>query len=187
MVMLMLSVSIVLWSMLEASVWWVAPDISISIAYVYFPHHWRRFVLLALIGACLGTILTYFWAQYAANDWLAYVTKMRFHSLQNVNYVQHSLAESNNSSIIKGAWGGIPYKLFIGLAAIQGISLTKITSLGLISRVLRFMFVLGVTMLIRNCCQPWSSKNKFTFAVILLCIWASMILLFDIWINKLFL
>lgn len=44
--MLLLCFGIVLWSFLEASFWWVAPDISISIAYIYFPKYWKRFLIL---------------------------------------------------------------------------------------------------------------------------------------------
>lgn len=185
--MLLLCFGIVVWSFLEASFWWVAPDISISIAYVHFPKHWRRFVLLALCGAFLGSLTTYLWANLAQDAWLQYVTGMRFHSQANINYVNTSIQQSSYAfSVIKGAWGGIPYKLFIGFAAIYGIAFTKIASFGLISRGIRFLFVLAVTVLIRYFSRPWSNKHPTQLSVILLCIWATMIAVFDVLVNRVF-
>lgn len=178
---------IFLWSALEASFWWIAPDISISIAYIYFPQYWKRFVVIALAGALIGSVITYFWAANSADSWLAYVIGLHFHSLQNVQYVDHSMVTADLFSVIKGAWGGIPYKLFIGIAAIHDIPFTKIASFGLISRSIRFLFVLSVTVLIRHFSKPWSEQHRAQFAVVLLLIWAIAIAAFDLVVNKAFL
>lgn len=182
--MLFLSACIILWSFLEASFWWVAPDISISIAYVHFPHYWKRFIALALLGALIGSLVTYIWALEAPASWLQYVGGMRFHSPKNIQHVQATLG-SDVWTIVKGAWGGIPYKLFFGVAPMRGIAFSQLILLGLLSRSIRFLFVLGVTWLIRFFAKPWSILHPTKLSVILLLIWGSMIVFFDIVINQL--
>lgn len=184
--LLLFSLGVVLWSFLEASFWWVAPDIAISIAYLHFPTYWKRFLLLALLGAFLGSLLTYMWAYHAPASWLHYVTGMPFHSEKNIQYVKATL-NSDYLSIVKGAWGGVPYKLFFGLAPLQHIAFTTLITIGLLSRSIRFVFVLGVTWLIRYYLKPWSVLHPAKLSLILLFIWATMIALFDMAINQVFL
>lgn len=177
---------IFIWTALEASFWWVAPDISMAIAYLYFPKYWKRFVLIGVFGAFAGCLITYVWASYFPDAWLSYVSGMRFHSEKNIAYVQKSLL-TDPLSIIKGAWGGIPFKLFFGEAAILSKSFISLAPIGILSRLLRFLFVLWVTKLIRYFSSPWSHKHPTQLSMILLLIWMTMILLFDIFINQLFL
>jgi membrane protein YqaA with SNARE-associated domain len=181
--MLFLCACVILWSFLEASFWWVAPDISISIAYAHFPRYWKRFIVLALAGAFLGSLATYMWAMQAPDAWLQYVSGMRFHSAKNIQYVNDTLP-TDFFSIVKGAWGGIPYKLFFGIAPIKDIAFADIIGLGLVSRSVRFLFVLGVTCVIRFYSRPWSNAHPTQFSLLLLSIWAVAITLFDVVINK---
>lgn len=176
---------ILVWTFLEASLWWVAPDVSIGIAYVYFPRYWKRFLLLGFLGALAGTITTYLWAAYAPQGWFTYVNSMPFHSQKNITFVNNTLA-GDSLSIIKGAWGGIPYKLFIGVGATQGIAFMKLALQGLISRAIRFSFVLAVTAAIRYFTKPWSERHPAQLTCVLLTIWGIMLYIFDAWINKLY-
>lgn len=175
--------AIVLWTFLEASLWWVAPDISISIAYIYFPLYWKRFLFLALLGAFIGSLVTYTWAYLASDYWFHYVSAMRFHTQANIQHVQQSLT-CDSPAIIKAAWTGIPYKLFFGLAAMKGLSFAKIAPMGLLSRAIRFVFVLMVTCLIRHYTKPWGERHRLELSLLLLLIWFAMITLFDVYINK---
>jgi membrane protein YqaA with SNARE-associated domain len=172
---------IISWTFLEASFWWVAPDIAIGIAYVYEPRYWLRYLLYGLFGACLGSIVTYLWASYLPDVWLQHVSKLPLHTAANISYVRSSLA--NPLAVIPGAWTGIPYKLYIGLAPEGFIPFWLLLLLGLISRLLRFSFTLFVTHLIRNFLKPWSLIYPARLSGILLSIWAAMILLFDLIIN----
>ncbi|WP_131782477.1 hypothetical protein [Legionella gresilensis] len=180
---ILLYLCILCWTFLEATFWWVAPDISIGIAFIYFPQYWRRFISIGILGSLLGTLTTFFWAKELPTDWLAYVKTMPFHTLHNINFVNKTI--NDPLTIIIGAWSGIPYKLFVGIGAIGGIALTKFIIVGLLSRFIRFSFVLGVTSVIRYYTKSFSAQYPARMALILMLIWITAIALFDIGINRL--
>lgn len=177
-----LSAVVVAWTFLEASLWWMAPDISICIAWVHAPRHWRRFLALALGGALIGSAFTYAWAHRDAAAWEQSVMTMRFHSLQNLQRATAGLA-SPGWSIVKGAWQGIPYKLYFGAAGAQGAPFWPLALWGLLSRALRFSFSLAVTVGLRAAGRPWTTRRPWAFSAVLMGIWFAMIALFDVVIN----
>jgi len=177
-----LSVAILAWAFLEASFWWMAPDISICIAYVQSPAHWRKFMIVALVGAFLGSAVTYAWAHSDPTGWEHAVSGMRFHSQQNIDRAAQSL-DDPGWAIVKGAWQGIPYKLFFGAAGEQGRAFWPLAAWGLASRALRFSFSLAVTVGLRSVARPFSTRRPWAFSAVLMGIWIAMIVLFDVVIN----
>lgn len=174
---------IFIWSFLEASFWWVAPDISIGIAYVYFPQFWKRFLWVALAGAFVGSLVTYYWASHWPDQWTHYVTGMRFHSEKNLQYVQIALP-ANGIGMIKAAFSGIPYKLYFGVAPQKNLPFNQIIVFGIVARMVRFLVTLAVTALIRFLSKPWSIRHPTQLTCVLLGIWIFMIFLVDQVINQ---
>lgn len=174
---------ILVWTFLEATYWWVAPDISISIAFIYFPQYWRRFLTIGMLGSLLGTLTTFFWAKGFPTDWLAYVKTMPFHTVHNLEFVHKTI--HNPLMIVIGAWSGIPYKLFVGMGALESVAFTQLILLGLLSRLIRFSFVLGVTSAIRFYNRSFSDHYPARMALILMIIWITAIALFDLGVNRL--
>jgi membrane protein YqaA with SNARE-associated domain len=175
---------VLIWCFIEASFWWVAPDISICIAYVNRPQAWKKFLVVGLVGSFLGSAVTYLWASSSPEGWLHYVAGMPFHSAKNIAHVRDTL-QSDPWLVIKGAWGGIPYKLFFGFAATQGQPFALIALVGLVSRALRFLFSLFVTKMIRKVSAPWSHRHPRQLSAVLMLIWIIMIVVFDVYINRL--
>lgn len=178
---LFFSLFVLSWTFLEASFWWVAPDIAISIAYVHQPTYWRRYLLYGFIGACLGGIVTYEWASFSPVTWHQYISTLPMHTPANIDYVRSNL--DTPLMVIPGAWSGIPYKLFMGLAVEGNYSFWLVLALGLTSRMIRFSFTLFVTHWIRHFLKPWSVLHPTKLSVVLMLIWIVMILLVDLIIN----
>lgn len=183
---IILSLIVFAWALSEATVYWIAPDIAIAIAHAFQPKHWKYYLGLSLLASVMGGFITYSWAVWDYQHWLNYVAGMPFHSPKNFAYVK-TVINSDSLAIIKAAWGGIPFKLFFGEAAAQDYSLVKILLLGLLSRAIRFSFTLWVCSWIRRWTSPWSLNKPFQYSFLLLGIWASMIALFDMVINKIYL
>lgn len=174
------------WSFLEASLWWVAPDVAISIGYLHRPARRNLFFTLALLGAMAGGGVSYYWALHYPEHWKAYVLGMPFHTASHYQGIQAHLRERGLWALVVGAWTGMPYKLFCGAAALQSLPVVPVLAVGVISRAIRFGLVLLATMGARRGSRSVAAHPTRT-SFVFLALWAGLIFFFDIVINRRFL
>lgn len=130
-----------LWGLAEATVFFIVPDVWLSIV----GRNKLRIGLIAclysLIGAMIGGLLMFSWGsndQAAANQLLDKIPAI---SPVMINDVNRQLKEQGLIAVLFGPLNGTPYKIYAVQAAGQGLSLWAFMLVTIPARLIRFMLV----------------------------------------------
>jgi membrane protein YqaA with SNARE-associated domain len=133
-----------LWGFAEATIFFIVPDVWISMVALSSLQDGLLACVYALAGAILGGIIMYRWGRLdlkSVNDFMVRLPAIRPRDIQDV---QASLQKSGAFAVFLGPLLGIPYKIY---AANSG-SVISVFSLILISipaRVIRFILIALIT------------------------------------------
>src|SRR5690349_1090320 len=101
-----------LWGFSEATIFFIVPDVWISIVALSSLQDGLHACLYALAGAILGGIIMYRWGRLdikAVNDFMVKIPAIRTKDIQEV---EASLQKSGVFAILLGPLLGIPYKIY---------------------------------------------------------------------------
>lgn len=133
-----------LWGFAEATVFFIVPDVWISIVALSSLQDGLLACIYALIGAILGGIIMYRWGRLdlkSVNDFMVRLPAIRPRDIQDV---QASLQKSGVFAVFLGPLLGIPYKIYAANAGAV-ISVFSLIMISIPARVIRFLLIAVIT------------------------------------------
>jgi len=130
-----------IWGLAEATVFFIVPDVWLSIVGRDKLRTGLIACVYSLAGALLGGLVMYFWAstdQASATQLLNKIPAINSELIKDVN---SQLIEQGLVAVLFGPLSGTPYKIYAVQAAGLGLSLWPFLLVSLGARLLRFMFV----------------------------------------------
>lgn len=129
------------WGAAEATVFFIVPDVCLSIV----GRNKLRIGLIAcfysLVGALIGGLIMFYWGSTdhtTANQVLDKIPAINPEMIKNVN---SQLTEQGLVAVLFGPLSGTPYKIYAVQAAGQGVSLWMFILISIPARLIRFMLV----------------------------------------------
>jgi membrane protein YqaA with SNARE-associated domain len=105
-----------LWGFAEATLFFVVPDVLLSLAALFaFRRAWRH-VLAAIAGALLGGALLYTWSTHSPTTARNAVAHVPFVTARMIARVHTGYEQHPVRALILGPLSGIPYKLYAAQA-----------------------------------------------------------------------
>ncbi|GMR16356.1 MAG: hypothetical protein BMS9Abin31_0686 [Gammaproteobacteria bacterium] len=130
-----------IWGVAEATVFFIVPDVWLSIV----GRNKLRVGLIAcfysLAGALIGGVFMYYWGstdQHSANQFLDKIPAINSELIKDVN---HQLIEQGLVAVLFGPLSGTPYKIYAVQVAGQGLSIWIFMLISIIARLMRFTLV----------------------------------------------
>jgi membrane protein YqaA with SNARE-associated domain len=138
----MLLALVLVWGFGEATVFFVVPDVIIS--YCALAYGWRAGVLallVALIGATFGGIVTYYWGQADIGGARAFFDHLPAIAPATIARAGEEIATGNYAfAMLKGAISSVPFKLYASEAGAARENLATFVALTPLVRFPRFAF-----------------------------------------------
>lgn len=158
-----------MWGFAEATLFFIIPDVWISILALES----RETALLAcgyaVAGALAGGTIMYRLGRLDPQKWNSLLSKIPAIRIQDIHKVQSDLGTSGAKAVLFGPLFGIPYKLY-AVNAHAVISLAAFLLISVPARGIRFVFIALVTDFIsRNWLAGFSSSTRIG---IILLLWA---------------
>lgn len=131
------------WAFAEASVFFLVPDIPLSLAAMYSPKRVWRHGLALLAGAVLAGGLMFQWAAHGgtARSVVEQVPRVKTWMFEQA---QKDLDTHGMWGLVKGPAEGIPYKVYVVLAPDSGASLPSFAAISVLARAWRPVLFWGV-------------------------------------------
>lgn len=136
-----------MWGFAEATVFFIVPDLLISLCAVFSRSLYLRTAFAALAGALTGGAVVYLAASHAP-AFVSFVMRMvPFVSDLMIAKVRNEYADAGNWALFYGPLSGTPYKLY-AFAAPPFVSLATFLAVSIPARLLRFLVVGGASLLV---------------------------------------
>lgn len=130
-----------LWGFAEATLFFIVPDVGLSVA---GRNQLKRGLVAcgyALAGAVLGGVVTYVWAVNDAPRLLALMERLPAISPSMVDGVRAALDSQGALAIFNGPLQGVPYKLYAAQAPGAGVGIAAFVLVSIPARLLRFVLI----------------------------------------------
>jgi hypothetical protein len=137
-----------LWGFAEATLFFVVPDVLLTLLGLRRLRRALWGCLFALLGALAGGWLMERWGSSDPAAALAAVDRVPFVPAASIGRVREQLAEHGPAAVVAGAWMGRPYKLYAVQATAAGISEIELLAVTVPARLLRFVFLAVVAHLL---------------------------------------
>jgi membrane protein YqaA with SNARE-associated domain len=129
-----------LWGFGEASVFFVVPDVVISL--IALQYGWRAgglAILSAVFGAILGGIAVYYWGKFDISGARAFFDGLPAIAPSTIARAGHEISQADFGLLMfKGSLTGVPFKLYASEAGASGVSLFAFVILTPLVRFPRF-------------------------------------------------
>jgi len=133
-----------LWGLLEATLFFVVPDVYLSWVALSRPSRAFRACLWAVAGALVGGALMYFWGAGDAASANAALAAVPAINPQMVESVRLDLLERSWWALVYGPLTGTPYKIYAVQAGALGMDLGALLVVSVPARLLRFGAVTAI-------------------------------------------
>jgi len=151
------------WGFAESTLFFVIPDVLLTLAAT---RNLRRALfgcVLAVAGALAGGALMYTWSARDHAAAAAAVDAVPFVPARMVARVHEHLVQQGGWAVVVGAWIGRPYKLYAVEGAAVGMSLAAFLATSVPARLLRFVFLAVVARLVaRVTIRRWGWRTTVT-------------------------
>lgn len=152
-----------LWGLAEAVVFFVVPDVLLTLI-----AQRRGFrvaavaTVFAVLGACFGGALMWRLGRDRQESIIALLDSLPAISPGMIAAAAPMLARDPLHALIDGAFSGVPYKVFAGLAANAGIALLPFLLITIPARAARFLLAAAVTVLVDRMLSRWLARRRRT-------------------------
>ncbi len=134
------------WGFAEATLFFLVVDILITYVTVYFGmRRGVETVFFATIGAVAGGAAMYHWGSDDPSGVIAALDRVPAIGTAMIEEVSRALAGDWQSALFGGAFTGVPYKVYAGLAPSAGIAMPIFLAVSLPARAARFLALWLVT------------------------------------------
>lgn len=159
-----------LWGLAEATLFFIVPDVLLSLLALKNRRHAWIASGYAVAGAMLGGALMYAWTARDAGQVYSLLVSIPAISPELIDRARAQLDEWGYPSLFAGAFSGVPYKLYASEAGAAVLPLAGLLAVTIPARALRFVLVVAVVNGIsRRWLSGWSHARR---AALLLAGWA---------------
>ena len=130
-----------LWGISEATLFFIVPDVWLSILGRTRLQRGLLACLYALGGAIVGGIVMYLWGRQDLSGALGIVELIPAISTDMISRVHHRLAQEGVGAVLWGPLSGTPYKVYAVQASDTGIGLGLFVLVTIPARLIRFFLV----------------------------------------------
>lgn len=149
-----------LWGLLEASVFFVVPDVLLTLLATRSIRRALRACVFALGGALVGGVLMYGFAHYAPDTARTVVAAVPAINDALIASVQQQTRQHGLLALFVGPLTGTPYKIYAVQAGVQGISLLSFIAVSVPARLARFVALVLLTFAISRALQRcWTLRT----------------------------
>ena len=142
------SITAMVWGMAEASVFFIVPDVWLSYIALSHTRHALIAAAYAVAGALIGGLGMYAYAQIHPIGAIDFLDAIPGISEPLLAHAGQLFKQDEFSGMLRGAFTGIPYKIFCADAGVAGVSIAYFLLASAAARFLRFAAVVGVTALL---------------------------------------
>jgi membrane protein YqaA with SNARE-associated domain len=136
-----------LWGLAEATLFFIVPDVGLSIMSLNGIEVGLIACLYALAGALVGGTIMYYWGQADSERVTRILTSIPAIRIKDIEKVRSDLEKSGITAILFGPILGIPYKIYAANAHLR-TSYLHFLLISIPARIVRFVLVAVVTPLI---------------------------------------
>ncbi len=155
-----------LWGLAEATLFFIVPDVWLSLTGRRRLKTGLLACLWALVGALAGGALVYVWGVYDRPGALAVIEKMPAISPAMVERVAAQLADHGVLAIFIGPLTGTPYKLYAAQAADAHIGWAVFMLISIPARGIRFVAVTAGVHFLLQCLVPARAHTHSTALIL---------------------
>lgn len=154
------------WGFAEATLFFILPDVLLTIIALKNGKYAIGACLIALVGAIFGGTLMYLWGLLDPQTALSIVEKVPAINPEMIKEVQDSVKEEGLFAMALGPVKGIPYKIYAVEAANQGILYLSFFLISIPARLIRFLLTTALAWVIaKYVLNNWSLKRKYSILV----------------------
>jgi membrane protein YqaA with SNARE-associated domain len=155
------------WGFAEATLFFLVPDIYLSLVAVGDAKAGFRACAVALAGALLGGALMYAWGSGDATGAEVVLDAIPAIDVAMIDGVRRSLGESGLAALFLGPLSGVPYKIYAVESGALGLGIPLFLLISIPARGVRFVLVTGITASIaRGPLAAWPMVRKRTLAIL---------------------
>ncbi|HXT49748.1 MAG TPA: hypothetical protein VN811_01825 [Thermoanaerobaculia bacterium] len=143
-----LAAACLLWGFAEATLFFVVPDVLLTLVALRSLRRALWGCAFALLGALAGGAVMERWGSTDPAAALAAVDRVPFVPTASIGRVREQLEARGPVAVIAGAWMGRPYKLYAVQASAAGMSAAQLLAITVPARLLRFVFLAVVAHLL---------------------------------------
>lgn len=136
-----------LWGFAEGTLFFVVPDVFLSLAAIFSPRRVWRHILAATLGAVLAGALLYTWSLKNPVEARTTVERVPFVSQKMFSSVEKGYQKQGIAAVFLGPLSGIPYKIY-AIEAPKYFRLAAFASATAPARAWRFVLVSYVSALL---------------------------------------
>lgn len=158
------------WGFAEATLFFVIPDVAITWTAAWSPRRALRHLGLALLGAMVGGVLMYAWSSHDADGAQRAVLAVPFVCPTLLHDASDGLDSRGIWSMWRGAFTGIPYKVYAVLApAHAGLAVFVLATIP--ARAARFLVSWGVASVLGGVIRSRTSHARRWISVVFALVW----------------
>lgn len=150
-----------LWGFAEATLFFIVPDVWLTLIAAWSPRKALTACVFALLGALAGGGLMYGWGAADPERILTTLDYIPAVHPEMLKQVQAELQQFGHLAPFLGPMQGVPYKVYAAQAAMQGIGIASFLLVSIPARMLRFVLVtLTACLVTRTLCAGWTPQRR---------------------------
>ena len=149
-----------LWGLAEATVFFVVPDVLLTIVAQrrgLFPA--LAVSLVVVVGAMLGGLAMWWIGGAYPGAAISFLDHIPATSKDMIDAARAALAHEPFEALLAGAFSGAPYKVFGATAQVAGVSAPGFLLITIPARAVRFVLAIVVTVVIDRVAAMWLSSR----------------------------
>jgi membrane protein YqaA with SNARE-associated domain len=170
---------LILWAFFEASFWFIAPDLLITI-YCFFPKsNHKKFINIAIISSIIGgifyLILTFLYPIQITNI----LIQTPFVNEGKLSFVSNLFSNHGVISTLLQSFSFIPFKIWTNQAVLNNFNLFFYFSLVAISRIIRFYFGAFISKYLGKKFEKFNKKNIIPIFIVYIAIFLILLVIIE--------
>ena len=161
-----------LWGFAEGTLFFIVPDVMVSLVAMFRPRRALRHLAFAVIGALVAGTVMYVWASRDGEAARAAVRAVPFVRSEMLDEADRQLQEHGGRALYRAGFMGMPYKLYT-VAAPAHFSLISLLLAISLARSSRFLFTWAVFAALASVLRKWGVRKAAPQVIIHLCLWTA--------------
>jgi membrane protein YqaA with SNARE-associated domain len=159
-----------LWGLAEATLFFIVPDVLLSLVGAYDARRALRHVLAAIVGALVGGAVMFGFAASSQTEAGALVAKVPFVRPAMFDRVESEFKSDSAMALFRGPIAGVPYKIY-AVQAPRHVALWKFLLISIPARGARFVLLWTIAALAGFALRQWCPTRPLVSAYVHAVLW----------------